>query len=454
MRSLALSIEPPVIALAPQRAAQLCYALLTLRAQSDALLPVDWAIVVDASRSMRIPIVSEAQFRALVRQGGAQEMLVDGVPIWQLAGPLPEALREQSPSALDYLARALHTVVERLAAADRFVLVACAEQSRLLTSGRGLERTALLDGIARLKQLQLGDETDLALGMQHALAALAADTDPRRIRRLLLLTDGFTRDVQACLSLAEQATTQRVSISTIGVGGDFQVELLTTLADSSGGRAHFVRRAEEIPRAVAAEFAAAHGVSAGAVMLTLETPTHVGVRRVTRISPSLATLEWQRQNAQHYQLALGDVEQERPLRLLLELLAPPAPAFSPDGRPTRRRLGVLRAQSDGTVSEAALLALTVAEAGPPPPTVLHAAAQASVAALQARALATLANGDQEHAASLLQLVATRLAELGAADLAAAARHQAEQLAQRGTISGLAAKELTYATRRLTEDEVG
>ncbi|NJM07957.1 VWA domain-containing protein, partial [Candidatus Gracilibacteria bacterium] len=354
MLSLDLDIAPSVVTLAPQREPQLCYALVTLMAQSAQVVPVHWSIVVDASRSMRIPIISEAQFRMLVRQGGAHEVVVDGVPIWQLAGPLPERMREQAPSALDHLARALHSVVERLDAADRFVLVACAEQAQLLASGQGSERALLLDGIARLKQLRLGEATDLAVGMQAALAAVAHNADRQRSRRLLLLTDGFTRDAQSCRALVRQATDQGVSISTIGVGGDFQVELLTALADSSGGRAHFVRRAEEIPRAVAAEFASAHGVSASAVTLHLETPAQIAVRRVTRISPTLATLEWQRLAAQSYQLTLGDLERDQPLRLLVELLVPPAPAFAPDGRPTRRRLAVLRASSAVAASERVL----------------------------------------------------------------------------------------------------
>ena len=75
--SLRLSVFPEPIALAPREEAQLCYALVTVEADANgAARPVNWALVADASRSMRIPIVSEAQFRELVREGGAQEVLV------------------------------------------------------------------------------------------------------------------------------------------------------------------------------------------------------------------------------------------------------------------------------------------------------------------------------------------------------------------------------------------
>ena len=87
--------------------------MVTIGSAQAAGRGVNWAFVADASRSMRIPIISDSQFRALARAGGAQETLVDGVPVWQLSGPVPDEIRAQAPSALDHTARALHSVVER-----------------------------------------------------------------------------------------------------------------------------------------------------------------------------------------------------------------------------------------------------------------------------------------------------------------------------------------------------
>src|SRR5262245_35354363 len=142
MPTLTLSLTPNPIVAGRLPEPQLCYALLTIGAAgSGGARPVNWALVADASRSMRIPIVDEAQFRALVREGGAQEVLVDGVPVWQLSSPVPPDVRAAVHSALDHVARALHSVVERLDGQDRFALVACAEEAVLLTrSASGASR--------------------------------------------------------------------------------------------------------------------------------------------------------------------------------------------------------------------------------------------------------------------------------------------------------------------------
>lgn len=443
--TLQLSIYPPVIALAPRDEPQVAYALVTIGMEGGgSAAPLNWAVVADASRSMRIPIVSEAQFRELVREGGAHEVLVDGVPVWQLAGPVPEAIRSSAPSALDHIVRALHSVVERLDREDHLCLVACAEQAHLLVSRSGEHRAELVAGIAELRAARLGEATDLASGMQLALAELAANGDGGR---LILLTDGFTRDPEACIALARVAAERGVSVSTLGLGGEFQDELLTRLADLTGGRAAFVRHAEQIPAAVAAELDAARGTVAHALILELRLPRGSALRYATRLAPVLAPLEWEAAtDGRQLQLQLGDLERGAPIRLLLEFLAPPVPPRPPaDG--ARLRLAALDARAGAVHAHADVLG-HYSGAAPPPAAIVAAAGRAGVARLQRRAAAAVARGDHAGAATLLQATATRLADLGEAELAAAARHEAAVLAASGRDSGLGARELTYATRRL------
>ncbi|HMQ34689.1 MAG TPA: VWA domain-containing protein [Chloroflexaceae bacterium] len=451
--SLLLTLHPAELALAPRAEPQLCYALVTVAADAGGgATPVSWAVVADASRSMRIPIVSEEQFRELVRSGGAQEVLVDGVPVWQLTGPVPEEVRAVAPSALDHTARALHSIVERLDRADRLCLVACAEQALLLVAAGGERRAELVAGVARLRSLRLGEETDLAAGMRVALAELRRGGEG--VRRLVLLTDGFTRDPEDCLALAREAAAQGVSVSTLGLGGEFQDDLLTRMADLSGGRAAYLRRAEQIPAAVAAELDAARGVAARALTLELALPRGAALRYATRISPTLAPLEWEPggPGGRRLTLRLGDLERGAPARLLLEILAPPLPPRPAPGGP-RVRLAALTATSGKARAVADIVAHYTPLAGPPSPATLAAAARASTARLQRRAAEAAARGDAQSAAALLRAAAERLRDLGEPGLVEAAMREAAALAATGRDTGAGARELTYATRRLGEHEV-
>jgi Ca-activated chloride channel family protein len=455
MPNLTLQINPSLLVLGPLREQQLCYLLLTISARGNgASRPVNWALIADASRSMRIPIVDEAQFRALLRENVAQETLVDGVPVWQLSGPVPPEVRAASPSALDHVARALHSIVERLDGNDRFALVACAEEGVLLTrSASGAERVELVRGISRLKSLNLGEQTDLTQGIELGLHELRrgrdAQTVPARAERLLLLTDGFTQRPEECLRLASVAAAEGIAISTIGLGGEFEEDVLTGMADRSAGRAVFLRKPEDIPRAIAAELQAARAVAARAVTLSIAPATGVTARRITRIRPALTVLEpIERQHPQHSmpndlaEIRLGDVEANTPVLLLLELLVPPRGIGS-------AALGRITVASEGTpAAEVELQASYQEQSAMTPPEVLDAAARANAARLQQRALDTAARGDAPEAARLLRAASVRLDALGERRLAEIARGQATALEQGGAASPLATKELIYATRRL------
>ncbi|PDW04102.1 hypothetical protein CJ255_05265 [Candidatus Viridilinea mediisalina] len=448
--ALFLRLQPAMLTLPPRAEAQLCYALVSIEADAGgAALPVSWAVVADASRSMRIPIVSDEQFRELVRQGGAQEVLVDGVPVWQLTGPVPEEVRRTSPSALEHTARALHSIIERLDREDRLCLVACAEHALLLAAASGERRAELVAGIARLPVVHLGEATSLAAGLRVALAELGY-TETTEVSRVILLTDGFTRDAAGCLELARTAAAHGISISTLGLGGEFQDDLLTEMADLSGGRATYLRHADEIPAAVAAELDAARGVQARALQLELSLPKGVTLRHATRLSPALAPLHWQTQpEARCVSLALGDLERGTPIRLLLELLAPPTPVRA-TSEGTRLRLAALRAVSGAAVAQADLVAHYSPQAPAPAAMILAAAARASAVRIQRRARAAATAGDAMGAAKLLRAVAMRMGELGETELAQIALREAEALATTGHGTAGGGVALTYATRRLRD----
>lgn len=455
---LDLTIQPASPHLPPHRSAQACYVLLEIAApgaMAGRTRLVNLALVADASRSMRIPIISEEQFRQLVRAGSAHEVLVDGVPVWQFSGPTSSEIDINAPNALDYVVRALHSIVEHLDDADRFVLVACAADALLLAPGtRGAERALLAQQIGRLNDVPPGDATDLASGMRLGLDELLRGAGGLgRVERLLMLTDGFTRHPERCLDLARQAAARGISISTLGLGGDFQDELLTALADTSGGRAVFLRQAEDIPQAVARELAAARAVAARAVGLTSTLSAGVALRRATSISPTLALLEpgtsGEPGPATSSTLHLGDLEQQTPVRVLLELLVPPLPL--PEDQTMRRvRLAQVQVTSEGVAAAQLDLVATCTRAPLPaaPADVLRAAALANAARLQRRALDAAASGDRATGAKLLRTVATRLSELGEGALANMALQEATALEQTGQTTRLGAKELTYATRRL------
>ncbi|WP_322488376.1 vWA domain-containing protein [Chloroflexus sp.] len=441
---LRVQCDPQPLQLPPLTQPQVTYVHLVITAEGDHTLPLHLVLVADASRSMRIPIVDEHRFRELVRNGGAHEVLVDGVPVWQLANPLSSEARSQFPSPIDYTVRALHSVVERLTPDDQMAIIACASDALVLApSTSGYRRTELIGAIARLPMLRLGESTNLAQGLQLALAQFVV-TDQPAVRRVVLLTDGFTADTTMCTTLAREAATRGITISTIGLGSTFEETLLTQIADLSGGRASFGQEAGHIPMIISAELEHARQTTIHALSLHMTFPQTVTLRRITRLSPTLSVLTpVSTEHGRRLTLPLGDLCRGDSVRLLCEFLVAPGPPGS------QRRLARLHFSSGQYEQHYDLIAHYELQATNPPPALLPIITRATIAHLHQRANLARQQGDYATAAKLLRQLAARLHEAGETELAALASAEAATLDQTHR-PGATAKELTYATRRLGE----
>ncbi|ACL24045.1 vWA domain-containing protein [Chloroflexus aggregans] len=441
---LHVQCDPQPLQLPPLTQPQVAYVHLVISTQGDRTLPLHLVVVADASRSMRIPIVDEHRFRELVRNGGAHEVLVDGVPVWQLANPLSSEARSQFSSPIDYTVRALHSVVERLTPDDRMALIACASDALVLApSTPGHRRTDLIGAIARLPVLRLGESTNLAQGLQLALAQFVV-TDEPAVRRVVLLTDGFTTDTTMCTALAREAADRSITISTIGLGNTFEETLLTQIADLSGGRASFVQEAGHIPTIISAELEHARQTTIHALSLHMTLPQTVTLRRITRLSPTLSVLTpLSTEHGRRLTLHLGDLRRGDAVRLLCEFLIAPGTAGS------QRRLARLRLRSGQHEQHHDLIAHYDPRATNPPPALLPLITHATIAHLHRRATLARQQGNHETAAVLLHRLAAHLRSLGETELATLALQEASTSGQI-PLPNLTTKMLTYATRRLGE----
>ena len=459
---------------------RLVYLLLEVSGPAgSASLPVNLALVVDVSESMHFRLATEAQFKELARMGMLQEVLVDGVPAWQSAGVTQdtpktgaEGLDEvmaRLPRKIDRVRDALWAVVEQLRPADRFALVAFAGQAvTLIPNTAGADKRSLLNVVDRLDSLQLGDDTYIGRGMALGLEELRPGLSPVEgpglspaegrptsgdlANRMLVLTDGFTLDEQACRAWATRARQARIPIRTMGLGGEFNEELMIPIADQTGGEAYLLEDPEDIPAAFAQELQRAQAVRYRNLELKLRPSQGVEVRAAYRVRPSIAPLETVNEGGS-YGLTLGDLIAEEEPALLLELIAPPRPAG------VYRLAQALLACDDpaGGLAGPKTRADVVVEYTPDPtraaqvvPRVMHVVEALSAYKLQRSARADLEAGDVAGATRKLRAAATRLLDMGEKELASEMQRQAAELEQHGQTDPQRTKKLRYETRKLTQ----
>ncbi|HEY0250912.1 MAG TPA: VWA domain-containing protein, partial [Kofleriaceae bacterium] len=147
-----------------------------------------------------------------------------------------------SDGRLDKVKAGLDVLIDQLADTDRLALVEFDDTVQTLAPlGAALDRPTLHTIV---KNLQPGGGTNIFDGLKNGFdlstAALASD----RQNRVIFLSDGLATvgntDTTAILAMADGYVERGIGLTTIGVGADFDVNLMKGLAEHGAGNFYFL----------------------------------------------------------------------------------------------------------------------------------------------------------------------------------------------------------------------
>jgi Ca-activated chloride channel homolog len=415
--------------------------------------PLDLALVIDCSDSMRIYLVDDEQFEYLVSQYQTKEILNDQVPAWSIDS-LPEEISQHLPTRLKYVKEALQIAAEKLLDTDRFSMITFAGDVRqFLPVLPGTQRGKLKDAAAALEELDLGDGTQLsaglALGYNNLNQASASLSNHKHSRRLLLLTDGFTNDVHECYKWAIKARENNIAITTFGLGNEFNEDLLIPLADMTGGNAYYIDKIDQLPFAFKTELENARNMTYLNLELKLRLPLNVQLQECFRVQPTLSELDTGPVEGNIYNLFLGPLDPETPQALLLGFLVQvsqpgnyrlaqavlswddPNPA---QGRPKYQSDIILPVTGNPTIQYQQK--------------VMNVIERVNAYKMGTQALSAARSGDNGYASEQMRRAATQLLEMGEQRLGQLMLANAQALEEEPQADQNAIKRLRYDTRCL------
>jgi Ca-activated chloride channel family protein len=144
---------------------------------------------------------------------------------------------------LEVAKEAAKKAVEALKRNDRITVIAFNQEPTpvvsLQTALNRLQINNKINGITAI------GETDIEAGLFAAYDALALAS--ARIKHVILLTDGKS-SYGTIASLVKQMRSERITVSTVGIGSDIDRVLLRQIADLGGGRSYFTTDYDAIPR--------------------------------------------------------------------------------------------------------------------------------------------------------------------------------------------------------------
>lgn len=137
---------------------------------------------------------------------------------------------------------------------------------------------------ARIHRIQPGGSTALHAGVVLGAKQVRRFFDKERVNRVILLSDGLANvgpsRTSDLASLGRELRGDGIAVSTIGLGDDYNEDLMTALAEASNANYYYVKDAEKLPGIFAQELGAARSLLARSIVIRIDAPEGVRLKEI------------------------------------------------------------------------------------------------------------------------------------------------------------------------------
>jgi Ca-activated chloride channel family protein len=157
-------------------------------------------------------------------------------------------------------------LIDRLTAEDRLALITYSNGVETVSPLIPMDSAHRRQVKAVARQIYSGGGTNLGGGLQRGIETLLQTPSAGRQRKVILISDGLANhgitDPVELGRMAGGAVEYNFSVSTVGVGYDFNEVLMTTIADHGAGNYYFLENPNAFARVFQKEFESTRSVAA------------------------------------------------------------------------------------------------------------------------------------------------------------------------------------------------
>ncbi|MFC1704691.1 VWA domain-containing protein [Candidatus Omnitrophota bacterium] len=222
----------------------------------------------------------------------------------------------QSQGKMERAKQGAIEVVERLTKDDIFSLIVYDSQPRVLIEAQYVNNKDAL--IKTIYHIHAGGSTALYGGVTFGAAEIRKHIDKEYINRVILLSDGLAnvgpKTTEELAELGESLSLEGMTVTTIGVGLDYNEDLMTALADRSSGNSYFAENSGDLPRIFAEEI--------GEAMTLMASDIHIDFDCVGGVKPVGVLGRRGVINDQNMELTIGNLYGKHERYALFEVQIP------------------------------------------------------------------------------------------------------------------------------------
>jgi Ca-activated chloride channel family protein len=272
-----------------------------------------------------MPVTGGSQLAYVLLEAKPSEMMA------QVRMPLNFALvldhsGSMKGAKLNNVKEAVKMVLDRLEPTDYVSVVIFDDTSQVIIPS--MPANDPIGMKAAIDKIRDAGGTAMSLGMIQGLNELRRWNIPNAINRMILLTDGVTYgDSDRCRQLARDARAANISIYPLGIGSDWDENLLDDVGELSGGMpAEFIRNPGDALSIFQQQVQSAVAVAVRNATLILRLPAGVSPKKAVKVLPIISDLGQSVLQDRQITVPLGDLEKDNSQSVLVELMIDPRPA--------------------------------------------------------------------------------------------------------------------------------
>ncbi|MDB6148600.1 MAG: hypothetical protein JWQ44_48 [Chthoniobacter sp.] len=181
--------------------------------------------------------------------------------------------------------QAANVALDQLGDDDVFSLVIYDNETQVLIAPQRVGDSRHRDELkAKIDRIRPGGGTALHAGVVLGSNQVRHAFEKERVNRVILLSDGLanvgpsrTADLA---SLGRELREDGIAVSTIGLGDDYNEDLMTALAEASSANYYYVKDAEKLPGIFSEEIGVARSLLARSVTIRINVPAGVRLKEI------------------------------------------------------------------------------------------------------------------------------------------------------------------------------
>lgn len=178
---------------------------------------------------------------------------------------------------LDYTRQAAQFLVQNLSTRDILSIVLYNNRVETLITPAPVQHKDTIN--QRIDEIKASGTTNLSGGWLEAVNHVAAHQSEDYLNRVILMTDGLANrgiiEPDRLVALGQQKHEAGISTTTMGLGDDFNEDLLIAIANASGGAFYFIESPEVAPAIFHEELRGLLSVVGQNLTISLELTEHV-----------------------------------------------------------------------------------------------------------------------------------------------------------------------------------